>query len=253
MIKKNKKGYFMMNRFKTELLTKLMARKEYIKNKKTIKGFTLIELIIVLVILGLLAGVVTSNYNPDSAKAKVLLTNNKEVADTLLRFRMDTGCYPKNMQALFDQTKTLSNTVAYFCAKGAQQNSWRGPYITPIREGQDEAGTGTISGSLSSDNISPAAYTKIYHDTAANFHYYYILTEKLPDSIAQEYMSTCLGIQFATDTSSAKASTTISSTLAADNNGLAGAAFSKGYKCLYKADTTGTDSAEVAYLVQQTR
>jgi hypothetical protein len=66
-------------------------------------------------------------------------------------------------------------------------------------------------------------------------------------------MSTCLGVQYATDTSGAATATKMGTSLAADNGGVAGVAFAKGYKCLYYPDTTGTDSAEVAYLVQQTR
>ena len=61
------------------------------------KGFTLLELMVVIVILGLLAALVTTNVIDRIAKAKVVTTKAQisSLHDAVLNYKLDTGQYPE--------------------------------------------------------------------------------------------------------------------------------------------------------------
>ncbi len=63
------------------------------QNRVYRQGFTLIEILIVVVILGILAGVVLAQFrsaNDDAAKAAFLI-NGKTFVESAMRFQLDTG------------------------------------------------------------------------------------------------------------------------------------------------------------------
>ena len=85
-------------------------------------GFTIIELMLVMVILTVLAAVVVPKFTKRSEQARITAANtdisNLEVA--LDAFEVDMGRYPtstEGMKALIEQPS------------GAQTSSWKGPYI----------------------------------------------------------------------------------------------------------------------------
>lgn len=83
-------------------------------------GFTLLELLVVLVILGLLAGYVAPRYFAQIGKSEVKTTQTQIVAleKALDQYRIDTGHYPSNEQGL-----------AALNAKPAEEPHWDGPYL----------------------------------------------------------------------------------------------------------------------------
>jgi len=75
------------------------------KRKKHIKkGFTMVELMAMLIIIGLLAGVAVKKVADQIARAKVTTTkaNLKILHDAVNQFRMDTGQYPSEDMGLLD-------------------------------------------------------------------------------------------------------------------------------------------------------
>ena len=66
------------------------------------KGFSLIELMVVLVIIGLLAGIVASNYMdaPDLAKQVQAKANISALESGLKLYKLDNGSYPTTEQGL---------------------------------------------------------------------------------------------------------------------------------------------------------
>lgn len=84
-------------------------------------GFTLLELLVVLMIIALLAGFVGPKVfsNVDSAKEKTAMRQMRSLADALGQYRLDTGSYPSEMQGLKALTEKPS---------GAQH--WNGPYLS---------------------------------------------------------------------------------------------------------------------------
>jgi len=72
--------------------------------KKTRTGFTMVELMAVLIILGLLATVVVRNFMGQTDKARVTTTkaNLKVLNSAVMQFKMDTGRYPTEEEGLLE-------------------------------------------------------------------------------------------------------------------------------------------------------
>lgn len=87
--------------------------------KKEEKGFSLIELIVVMVILGLLAGVVGPRLwdRVGQSRARVAVIQIEELRNTLALFRFDVGRYPSSAEGL--------NVLVE--DEGIQ--NWSGPYL----------------------------------------------------------------------------------------------------------------------------
>lgn len=74
-------------------------------------GFTLLEVMIVLIIVAILAGLVAVNVmgRPDEAKATATRTNISTIAGALKLYRLDNGSYPtteQGLKALVEKTTT---------------------------------------------------------------------------------------------------------------------------------------------------
>lgn len=95
-------------------------------------GFTLVELLVVLAILGLLAAIATPQVMKHLGHAKVQTAHIeiKNIGVALDLFRIDVGRYPKQeegLTALLTQPATL--------------DSWKGPYLDKQTNLQDPWGT----------------------------------------------------------------------------------------------------------------
>ncbi|GGP21054.1 type II secretion system major pseudopilin GspG [Silvimonas iriomotensis] len=84
-------------------------------------GFTLLELLVVLLIIALLAGYVGPKLFGEVGKAKIktAASQMKSLADALDHYRLDVGHYPTTEQGL-----TALNT------KPNDEPKWQGPYLT---------------------------------------------------------------------------------------------------------------------------
>jgi general secretion pathway protein G len=89
-------------------------------NPRLSKGFTLLELLVVLLIIALLAGYVGPKLFGEvgKAKTKTAASQMKSLADALDHYRLDTGHYPSTEQGLTVLTK-----------KPADEPKWQGPYL----------------------------------------------------------------------------------------------------------------------------
>ena len=88
--------------------------------RTTQSGFTLLELLVVMVIIGLLAGFVAPRYFAQVGKSQVKATRAQIVALTnaLDQYRIDVGHLPTNEQGL----------AALQLQPSGEQN-WAGPYL----------------------------------------------------------------------------------------------------------------------------
>jgi general secretion pathway protein G len=84
------------------------------------RGFTLLELLVVLVIIGLLAGYVGPRYFGQIGKSEAKAAKAQIVAfeQALDQYRLDTGRYPPTEAGL-----------AVLVNKPANDPKWRGPYL----------------------------------------------------------------------------------------------------------------------------
>ena len=66
------------------------------------KGFTMVELMAVLIILGLLATVLVKNFMGQTDKARVITTkaNLKILHTAVMQYKMDTGQFPSEEEGL---------------------------------------------------------------------------------------------------------------------------------------------------------
>ncbi len=108
-----------------------------IKNLKQSKGFTLIELMIVIIILGILASIVVPKLmgRPEEArrtKAKIQIRNFQQALDL---FKLDNGFYPTTEQGLEALVKkpTVSPIPPRYREEGyidrIPKDPWGNPYI----------------------------------------------------------------------------------------------------------------------------
>lgn len=83
-------------------------------------GFTLLELLVVLVILGLLVGYVAPRYFSQIGKSEVKAARAqiKALEDALDQYRLDVGHYPTQEQGL-----------AALAAQPTGETRWQGPYL----------------------------------------------------------------------------------------------------------------------------
>src|SRR5215208_2890160 len=75
------------------------------------RGFTLLELLVVMVIIGLLAGYVGPKYFAQIGKSEVKATRAQldALAKALDQFRLDTGHYPSTEQGLVTLVERPAN------------------------------------------------------------------------------------------------------------------------------------------------
>jgi general secretion pathway protein G len=100
---------------KREIVLKVSAR-----HGKRARGFTLLELLVVMVIIGLLAGIVAPQYFAQLGKSntKVARAQIEAFGQALDQFRLDVGQYPTSEQGLVS-LRVAPQSVA----------RWQGPYL----------------------------------------------------------------------------------------------------------------------------
>ncbi|MDP2851297.1 MAG: type II secretion system major pseudopilin GspG [Sulfuricurvum sp.] len=117
------------------------------KLKKVNKGFTLIELMVVIMILGLLAAFVIPNITGKSgeAKQKLVCIQMKSLNESLKMFKIDNGEYPTTEEGLSalilnpnPDTYTSYASSAYIEGKNLPKDPWNKPYLYLNVEGAVE-------------------------------------------------------------------------------------------------------------------
>jgi general secretion pathway protein G len=84
-------------------------------------GFTLLEVLVVLVVIGLLAGIVAPKYFSQIGKSetRVARAQMDSLCKALDQYRLDTGHYPSSSQGLTALVK-----------KPIDESAWAGPYLS---------------------------------------------------------------------------------------------------------------------------
>ena len=98
------------------------------KRKQTKAGFTLVELLVVLVILMVIGTIAVQNFGGEEDKAKVKATKASFTAleNALERFKLDVGRYPTEEEGL---------AALYTAPDGVED--WAGKYLTKSRSLRD--------------------------------------------------------------------------------------------------------------------
>jgi general secretion pathway protein G len=85
------------------------------RNRHRMIGFTLVELMVVVVIIAILAGVVVANYSGSTQKAyeSRIKADFKVIEDAIQLFQLHTHRYPENLEELLQ----------------SDAEGWAGPYL----------------------------------------------------------------------------------------------------------------------------
>ena len=97
-------------------------------------AFTLIELLLVLVILGVLAGIVVPKFTNRTQDAKIAAakTDIASLENQLENFEMDNERYPSSeegVRALVEQPAGLQNWKGPYIKRGVPNDPWGNPYV----------------------------------------------------------------------------------------------------------------------------
>jgi general secretion pathway protein G len=101
------------------------------------RGFTLLELLVVVVIIGLLAGFVAPRYFGQVGKSEVNVAKAQldALEKALDQYRLDTGRYPDSelgLNALVQKPTNEAKWAGPYLRKGVPVDPWGKPYLYKI-------------------------------------------------------------------------------------------------------------------------
>lgn len=110
------------------------------KMKPRSLGFTLLELLVVIVIIGLLASLVAPRYFDTVSKSKVKIAKAQisSLDKALEQYRLEVGSYPtkeQGLEALVVAPSGLSKWQGPYLKKAIPKDPWEHPYIYSVVSG----------------------------------------------------------------------------------------------------------------------
>lgn len=128
------------------------------------QGFTLLELLVVMVIIGLLAGYVGPKYFEQIGKSenKTAKAQIDALGKALDQYRIDTGHYPSSEQGLSALYKNPGNEIKWsgpYLKKNIPNDPWDKPYLfkSPGEHGDYDLSTlgkdGQLGGEKESEDV----------------------------------------------------------------------------------------------------
>jgi len=155
-------------------------------------GFTMAEMIAVMVVIGILTTVALRLFSGEGTRATRLLVDMKTFADGVTRVKLDTGSIPRRMDVLWDQSQATGPNM--FGGVGGQ-NGWNGPYVermpvdatnaqSPIQLNAIADGVLVTIEREAASAANGGQYTWVYYMRAAN----------VPNAIITAYMQKCTNL-----------------------------------------------------------
>ncbi len=113
------------------------------KKRKQSSGFTLVELLVVIVILMVIGTISMQTFRkePDKARVQAARTSFSQLETALERYKLDSGRYPAEEEGL----------LALVNAPEGDDGSWGGPYMRKVTDIRDPWGNDYVYASPASD------------------------------------------------------------------------------------------------------
>lgn len=144
------------------------------------KGFTLVELVIAFVIIGLLVSLAVVQFNPAKSKGQTLHASLASYGNALQLMKTDTSCYPTKLAALFDRAQ--ANTS--FCGIDLT-GQWNGPYAQRVAT--------DVGGNIVLNNISPGLTVTITRQAGGIGQQYFLVASNVPNEVINNALVACNG------------------------------------------------------------
>lgn len=153
-------------------------------------GFTLTELIIVLVIVGVLVAVGLDHFDTSSAKGKALFLGMASVSHDATHFGASLGTYPTVYEALTNPT--YGDSATYNTSGIDLTNTWNGPYGKPAN--MNTAGDLVLNQVATGVTITFAPVTPSADGLPNGLPYQYaVVASNVPPAIANAAVNLCNG------------------------------------------------------------
>jgi len=114
-------------------------------HRRKTRGFTLLELLVVIVIIGLLAGYVAPRYFSQVGRSEIQVARAQveSLEKALDQYRLDTRRYPsteEGLQALLSKPENAAGWNGPYLKKAVPADPWGRPYAyrTPGQKGEFE-------------------------------------------------------------------------------------------------------------------
>ena len=143
------------------------------------RGFSLIEMVVVLSIIAVLAVLVTTQFSGESAKATKILHTAEAFKKATQRFKMDSGLVPCDVSGLWDSSLPK---MAADCAGGGA--TWSGPYIEKYDSASQEYNVQVARRSLPFAGLNSSSVQR-----SADV----VVIPNIHQGLARELMNKCTG------------------------------------------------------------
>jgi general secretion pathway protein G len=105
-----------------------------LRSRKDRKGFTLVELLVVIVVLAVLAAIVLPKFLGAGQRSKeaALKSDLKILRNAVSLYLTDTGAYPAALSDLASTSAIASGLDSTGASKSITAADWNGPYVESV-------------------------------------------------------------------------------------------------------------------------
>ncbi|TAL56920.1 type II secretion system protein [Pandoraea sp.] len=157
------------------------------------RGFTLVEMLMVMAVIAVVTAMIAIAYNGSSSKGLAMVSDAQTLAQGFLRAKQDMGCYPNAPSVLWSGTLATAGNMV--CGVDGTQ-VWDGPYVNAL---PTDAATGDVELPGVSAGVLATIASEATPATSLGV-YYFIHVIDVPNDIVTAALLKCNGSKATTAT-----------------------------------------------------